>query len=71
MIIDNATVTVKDTVDGTKRRRNVSTNTRRAITTTLSLDDVAPAIRAAPMAVRKPGQLFKVISPTEVHVVNP
>lgn len=72
MVVDIATVTTKDAVDGSKqRRRQSATNVRRAISTTLSLDDVEPGVRAAAEKVRKPGQLFKVVSPTEVHVVNP
>ncbi len=69
MIIDNATVTVKDAVDGTKRRKH-GKHTKLAITTTLSLDDLDPRIRAAVMATKKPGQLIRIISPTEVQVVN-
>lgn len=70
LIRDNATVTVKDTVDGTKKRRQGG-YTRRAITTTMSIDDVDPGVRAAAMAVKKPGQLLRVVSKTEVWVVNP
>jgi hypothetical protein len=71
MVIDNATITVKDTVDGTKKRRQGTGYVRKAYNTTLSLDDVDPGVRAAAEKVRKPGQLFKVVSRTEVHVVNP
>jgi hypothetical protein len=70
MIIDNATITVKNAVDGTKKRRQAKGYVRKAVTTTLSLDDVEPGIRAAAIATRKPGQLFRVVSATEVWIVN-
>lgn len=67
---DSATVTVSAAVDGTKKRRKRGTVTRRAITTTLSMDDVLPSIAAAARKVRKPGQVFVVVSPECVRVVN-
>ena len=68
---DTATVTVKDTVDGTKkRRRRSATNVRRAITTTLSLDDCDPEVVAVAKKIRKAGQVFVIKSPTEILVVN-
>ena len=70
MVIDNATITVKEAVDGTRKRRQSGGYTRKAYTTTLSLDDVDPGVRAMAMKVRKPGQLLRIVSPNEVHVVN-
>jgi hypothetical protein len=67
---DRATVTVKKAVDGTKKRRKPSKMTRRAVTTTLSMDDVLPSIAAAARKVRKPGQVFVVVSRECVRVVN-
>lgn len=68
---DTATVTVSEAVDGTKKRkRNKKNNQRWAINTTLTLDDVDPGIRAMVLKVKKPGQLVRIVSPTEVLVVN-
>jgi hypothetical protein len=68
-----ATVTVKETVDGTKRRKKASRGPKQAkkvVGQTLTLDDVDPRIAAAARAVRKRGQVFRVVSPVEVMVVN-
>lgn len=68
---DTATVIVTDTVDGTKKRRRNGPNVKRAITTTLSLSDCDPRVVAAAQAIRKPGQLLRIASTSEIQVVNP
>lgn len=70
LIVDNATVTVKDAVDGTKKRKKSSGYTRKAITTTLSMDDVRPDVAEAARSIRKPGQVFIIVDTETVRVVN-
>ena len=74
VVRDTATVTTKTTVDGTKPKRKQSrgstTNTRRVINDTLSLDDCTPEVAAMVRATRRPGQKIRVVSPTEVWLVN-
>lgn len=67
---ETATVVVTTVVDGTKKRRTPSGYQRKAITTTLSMDDVHPDVAAAARKVRLPGQVFVVVNPTTVRVVN-
>jgi len=69
-VYETATVTVSKAVDGTKKRKKPTQRTRKAVDTTLSMDDVLPGIAAAARAVRKPGQVFLVVSPECVRVVN-
>jgi hypothetical protein len=74
-IRDTATVTVAATVDGTKKRKTRSDKgkkrgPRKVVTDTLGLDQVRADVRAAAVACRKPGQVIRPISPTEVLVVN-
>lgn len=66
-----ATVFVKDAVDGTVKRKARGKGKRpNSKVTTLSLDDCLPEIAAAARSCRKPGQVFRVVSATEVLVVN-
>lgn len=72
---DTATVTVTKPVDGTKKRRTRSDKgkprgPRRPVFDNLTLDDLEPEVRTAAEAIRLPGQVFRVISPTEVWVEN-
>jgi hypothetical protein len=71
---DIATVTVTAPVNGEKKRKARSDKgkkrTPKAVPTTLSLDDCLPDVQAAARQVRKPGQVFRVISAEEVWVMN-
>jgi len=69
-IRDTATVTVKDAVDGRKKRRKPSGYVRKAVTTTLTLEDCDPRVVAAAKAIRKPGQLFQIVNPEVIRVIN-
>ena len=67
---DQASVQVKDSVDGSARRKSPSraskSNARRATTTTIGLDELSPALRAAVLKARRPGESIRIVSPTEV-----
>jgi hypothetical protein len=72
---ETATVTVAAPVDGTRKRKTRSDKgkkrgPRRPVLNTLTLDDVTPEVRAAAKATRLPGQVFRIVSPTEVWVMN-
>jgi|SoiMethySBSTD1v2_1073268.scaffolds.fasta_scaffold61181_9 hypothetical protein len=71
---ETATVTVMEPVDGTKKRKTRSDKgTKRGPRQrldTLTLDDLQPEVRAAAKAIRKAGQRYRIVSPTEVWVVN-
>lgn len=74
VVRETVTVTTKTTVDGTKPKRKQSrgsnSNTRRVIQDTLSLDQCTPEVQAMVRQTRKPGQKIRVVSPTEVWLVN-
>lgn len=68
---DTATVTVTKPVDGSKvQRKRHGKNVKRAIKTTLALSDCDPRVVEVAQSARKPGQLLRVVSPNEIHVVN-
>lgn len=70
-IRETATVTVEQPVDGTKKRkRRSATNIRRAITTTLTLDDCDPRVVAAAKKIRKKGQVFVIEARDVIRIVN-
>jgi hypothetical protein len=58
-------------VDGRKKRRKPGPRgPKKAITVTLTLDDCDPRVVAAAKSVRKPGQLFVIVNPECIRVVN-
>lgn len=66
-LAETATVTVSDTVDGTRRRRPPTPAYRSSRVTHTQADP--RAVRAA-QALLRPGQKLVTVSPTEVWVVN-
>ena len=67
-------VTAETPIDATPKKRKQSrgskTNRKRVIAATLTMDQVDPRVREAAEKTRRPGQLFRPVSATEVMVVN-
>src|SRR3982750_2008789 len=65
---DNATITVKKAVDGTKKRRAPKKGARKVLAEAhLRVDE---GVGAAAKQARRDGQRIQIVSETEVMVVN-